>query len=142
MKKLLLVSAVLAVAILCVLAPTARAQAVYGSILGTVTDPQGAAVVGAKVTAIDQNKGTTQETTTNENGNYSVSHLVPDVYTVKVEAPGFKSAAQKDIPVSADVGARVDLALQLGSTSESVEVTAESPQLKTDRADVSTTITE
>src|SRR5207245_2803586 len=58
----------------------------------------------------------------------------------KVEAQGFKAAEQKDVTVNADTGSRVDLALQLGSTSESVEVTAEAPQLKTDRADVSTTL--
>src|SRR5258708_18708558 len=119
--------------------PRANAQAVYGNILGTVTDPQGAAVVGAKVTVTDKNKGTTQETTTNESGNYSVTHLIPDPYSVKVEAQGFKSSEQQDVTVSADTGARVDLALQLGSASESVEVTSEAPQLKTDRADVATT---
>ncbi len=122
--------------------PRANAQAVYGNILGTITDPQGATVVGAKVTVTDKNKGTTQETTTNESGNYSVTHLIPDPYSVKVEAQGFKSSEQQDVTVSADTGARVDLTLQLGSASESVEVTAETPQLKTDRADVATTFNE
>jgi outer membrane receptor protein involved in Fe transport len=122
--------------------PLANAQAVYGNILGTVTDPQGAAVVGATVTVTDVNKGTTDSTTTNESGNYSVTHLIPDPYSVKVEAQGFKSAEQKDVVVSADTGARVDLQLQLGSASEAVEVTAEAPQLKTDRADVATTFNE
>jgi hypothetical protein len=143
MKKAVSFSALLVVALLSsVSIPRASAQAVYGSILGTVTDPQGAAVAQAKVTITDQNKGTTQEATTNESGNYSVTHLVPDVYSVKVEAQGFKAAEQKDVTVSADVGARIDLALQLGATSESVEVTAEAAQLKTDRADVATTFTE
>jgi Carboxypeptidase regulatory-like domain/TonB dependent receptor len=119
--------------------PQARAQAVYGSILGTVTDPSGAAVVGANVTVTDQNKGTVQQAATNDSGNYSVTHLIPDPYTVSVEAQGFKKAQQKDVVVNADTGARVDLALQLGSATEAVEVTAETPQLKTDRADVATT---
>src|SRR6202140_836712 len=116
--------------------PQAKAQAVFGSILGTVSDPQGAAVAGAKVTVTDQNKGTIQETTTNESGNYTVTHLVPDAYTIRVEAKGFKATEQKDVTVSADNGVRLDLALQLGATSESIEVTSEVPQLKTDRADV------
>ena len=65
---------------LCMLMPTAAfAQAVYGSILGTVTDPQGAAVAGAKVTVTNQRKGTEDTTTTNGDGNYSVTHLVPDM---------------------------------------------------------------
>jgi Carboxypeptidase regulatory-like domain len=120
----------------------AYGQAVYGSILGTVTDPQGAAVVGAKVTVTDQRKGTSDEATTNESGNYSVTHLVPDVYTVRVEGAGFKAAELKDISVAADQGARVDVSLVLGGTSETVEVTGEAPELKTDRADVATSFNE
>src|SRR5438477_2458188 len=83
MKKAVSFSALLVVALLCsVSIPRASAQAVYGSILGTVTDPQGAAVVGAKVTVTDQNKGTSVETTTNESGNYSVTHLIADLYSI------------------------------------------------------------
>src|SRR5271157_1334654 len=117
----------------------AQAQAVYGSILGTVTDPQGAAVANAKVTVIDQRKGTSDTTTTNDSGNYSVTHLIPDVYTVRAEAPGFKTSEQKDVLVQADASANVPLQFQVGGTSETVEVTGEAPQLKTDRADVATT---
>jgi hypothetical protein len=104
--------------------------------LGTVTDPQGAAVANAKVTVTNQRKGTADTTTTNGDGNYSVTHLIPDVYTVSAESAGFKVSQTKDINVSADAGARVDLQFQVGGTSETVEVTAEAPQLKTDRADV------
>jgi carboxypeptidase family protein len=124
------------------LTPAAFAQAVYGSILGTVTDPQGAAVAGAKVTVTNQRKGTTDQTTTNADGNYSVTHLVPDLYSIKVEAAGFKASEQKDITVQADAAARVDLQTQVGGTSETVEVTAEAPQLKTDRADVAVSFNE
>ena len=122
--------------------PSAFGQAVYGSILGTVTDPQGAAVPNAKVTVTNQRKGSTDEATTNADGNYQVTHLVPDVYSVKVEAAGFKVSEQKDIPVQADASARVDLQVQVGGASETVEVTAEAPQLKTDRADVAVTFNE
>ena len=115
------------------------AQAVYGSILGTATDPQGAAVPGAKVTVTNQRKGTSDTTTTNPDGNYSVTHLIPDIYTVRVEAQGFKAAETKDVVVSVDTGSRVDLQLQVGGTTETVEVTGEAPQLKTDRADVAIT---
>jgi Carboxypeptidase regulatory-like domain/TonB dependent receptor len=111
-------------------------QAVYGSILGTVTDPSGAAVAGAKVSATSQTKNTSVDTTTNESGNYGITHLIPDVYTVRVESTGFKVLEFKDISVSADSGSRVDGQFQVGSTSEQVEVTSEAPQLKTDRADV------
>jgi hypothetical protein len=117
--------------------PSALGQAVYGSILGTVSDPSGAAVPGAKVIVTSQTKNVSTETTTNESGNYSVTHLIPDVYSVQIAGTGFKTLQFKNIQVSADTGAKVDGQFQVGSASEQVEVTAEAPQLKTDRADVS-----
>jgi hypothetical protein len=123
-------------------APKSTGQAVYGSILGTVTDQQGAAVAGAKVTVTSVGKGTIEETTTNEDGNYTVSHLIPDVYNVRIEATGFKSYDVKAIQVSADTGARLDARMDVGAVSQSIEVTGEIPQLKTDRSDVSITFNE
>ena len=118
------------------------AQAVYGSVLGTVTDQQGAAVAGAKVTVTSVTKGTVEEATTNADGNYTVSHLIPDVYNVRVEATGFKAYEVKAIQVSADTGSKVDARLDVGEVTQSIEVTGEIPQLKTDRADVSITFNE
>src|SRR6266436_8845400 len=115
---------------------TSLAQAVYGSILGTVTDPQGSAVTGAKVTVTSTTKGTTDETTTNESGNYTVTHLIPDTYKIRIEAPGFKATDIPSVQVSADTGANVDATMQVGEVTQSVEVTGEIPQLQTDRADV------
>src|ERR1700758_3331635 len=136
MKRSVWIS-VAVISLLCSLwVPSALGQAVYGSILGTITDPSGAAVAGAKVTVTSQTKNVSTETTTNESGNYSVTHLIPDVYTVRVEGSGFKTLEFKNIEVSADTGARVDGQFQVGSASEQVEVTAEADQLKTDRADV------
>jgi hypothetical protein len=140
MARKLFVAAAVCTFLIATLTPQLSvAQAVYGSILGTVTDPQGAAVPNAKVTVTDQRKGTSDQTTTNQDGNYSMTHLIPDVYTVKVEAPGFKTLEQKDINVNADAASRADLQFQVGGATETVEVTAEAPQLKTDRADVATT---
>ncbi|HZW92110.1 MAG TPA: TonB-dependent receptor [Candidatus Eremiobacteraceae bacterium] len=125
-------------ALLCgLLTSEAFGQAVFGSIEGTITDPSGAAVSGAKVTVTDQAKGTNDQSTTNESGNYTVTHLIPDPYTVRVEGSGFKVIEFRDVAISADTATRIDGQFQLGSTSEQVEVTAETEQLKTDRADVS-----
>src|SRR5258708_21232916 len=117
-------------------ASTSLAEAVYGSIFGTVTDLQGGAVTGAKVTVTSVTKNTTEETTTNESGNYSVTHLIPDTYKIRIEAPGFKATDIPIVQVSADTGAHVDATLQVGEITQSVEVTGEVPQLKTDRSDV------
>lgn len=115
---------------------TASGQAVYGSIFGTVTDPQGNVVAGAKVTVTSIGKSTVFEGVTNESGNYNVTHLIPDAYRVKIEGAGFKAYDVPSVQVSADAAARLDAQLQVGAVTQTVEVTAEIPQLKTDRADV------
>src|SRR6266478_2215481 len=125
-----------------VCASSSLGQAVYGSIFGTITDPQQNAVAGAKVTVTSIAKGTSQETTTNESGNYTVTHLIPDAYRVKIEAPGFKAHDLASVQVSADAAVHVDAELQVGAVTQTVEVTSEVPQLKTDRADVAITFNE
>jgi hypothetical protein len=117
-------------------APTTSAQAVFGSVLGTVTDAQGNAVVGAKVTVTSITKNTAYATTTNDSGNFSVTHLIPDNYRVHVEAAGFKAYDVASVTVNADSSVSVDAALQVGAVTQTVEVTGEVPQIKTDRADV------
>jgi hypothetical protein len=128
--------------VFCFSASSASAQAVYGSIIGTVNDPQGNAVAGAKVTVTSATKGTTEETTTNESGNYTVTHLIPDTYTVHVEAPSFKAFEAKDVVVQVDTSTRVDGQLQLGAVTQTVEVSGEIPQIITDRADVAISFNE
>ena len=91
MKRQVTLAGILVLCLLCALsASPAKGQAVYGSILGTVTDPQGAAVPGAKITVTSATKNTSEETTTNESGNYTVTHLIPDVYNVRIEAKGLR----------------------------------------------------
>ena len=118
----------------------AHAQAVYGSIFGTVTDKTGAVVAGATVTVTDESKGTVETETTNGSGDYTVSHLVPDSYDVKVDVKGFKSFLSKGVVVQADTAPRVDVSLEVaGGSNETITVDADAvPELKTDRADVST----
>jgi hypothetical protein len=145
MKKMLrtaFVLACLACAFL-LLNRTGSAQSVYGSIFGTVTDSTGAAIPGATVTVTDEAKGTVVTATTNGSGDYSVPHLIPDVYDLKVSAKGFKSFETKGISVQADTAPRIDPALEIGGETQTVEVNAEStPLLKTDRADVATVFNE
>jgi hypothetical protein len=115
------------------------AQSVYGSLFGTVTDSTGAAVPNATVTVRDEAKGIVVTATSNGSGDYSVPHLIPDVYDLKVTAKGFKAFEAKGISVEADTAPRIDPTLQVGAENTTVEVNADQePELKTDRADVST----
>src|SRR5450755_376462 len=115
-------------------------QAIYGSIYGQVTDSTGAGIPNATVTVKNVDKGTAVQTTSSSIGEYSVEHMIPDTYDISVTAPGFKGTEAKGIRVSADTSPKVDLKLEVGLTSETVTVTGEIPQLKTDRADVSLVI--
>src|SRR5579872_1991612 len=115
---------------------TTQAQALYGSIFGQVTDSSGAAIPNATITITDQAKGTSTQVRTSQSGEYQVPHLIPDSYNVAASATGFKPVETKGVQVSADAAAKIDLSLAIGSASETVTVTEETPQLKTDRADV------
>jgi hypothetical protein len=117
-------------------------QAVYGSIVGTVTDPSGAGVLLAKVTILDLARGITFSTAANEAGNYSQQHLIVGQYEVHVEASGFSTYVQKNVTVEVDAVTHVNAQIRPGEVHEEVNVTGESPLLKTDRADVSDTITQ
>ncbi len=119
-------------------ASTALGQAVYGNLIGTVTDPQGNAVAGAKITVTNISKGRTDEAVSNESGGYSVTHLIPDAYKIHIEAPGFKAYDIASVHVDADTSVRADAVLQVGAVTQTVEVTGEIPQLQTEKTDVST----
>jgi hypothetical protein len=113
------------------------AQAVFGQILGTVTDPTGAAIPNASITVTDVSKGTTVTLQSNGAGEFTVEHLIPDVYDIKVTAAGFKGYEQTGIQVYADTSPAVSAVLSAGAADQTVQVNADTvPQLKTDRADV------
>ena len=118
----------------------ANAQSVYGSIFGTVSDKTGAAVPGATITVTDEAKGTVVSVISNGSGDYSVSHLSPDIYDLKVTAKNFKSFETKGIQVEADTSPRIDPTLEVGGSDTTITVNADTqPELKTDRADVAAT---
>jgi len=118
------------------------AQAVFGSIVGTVTDEQGASVPNAKVTITDVNKGVSYETTSNASGDYAQQHLIVGTYRVRVEATGFQAFVQDTVQVNVDASTQVNATLKLGAVTQTVEVTAAVPLLKTEKTDVATTFTE
>ena len=107
-----------------------HAQAVSASLVGTITDTSGGAVPDSKVTIIETNTGVSRSGQTNESGNYTFSNLRPGVYTVVAERSGFKKASRAGVDVVVDTTVRIDLALQPGEVSETINVTAEAALLK------------
>ncbi len=120
----------------------ASAQAVYGSIFGTVVDSSGAVVPNATVTVANVSKGTSTRVQSDASGLYRVQHLIPDTYNVSAEAAGFKKVTTENVVVFADTAPKVDLTMAVGSTQESVVVTAAAPLLQTDHTDVNTILNE
>jgi hypothetical protein len=119
----------------------AMAQTITGSVTGTVSDPSGAAVAGAKVVATNVDTGVGTSTTTNADGVYVLRFLQIDHYKISIEAPGFGSASVG--PFSLEVGqeARVDAKLKVGSATENVVVTSTAPILNSENPSTGTSIT-
>ena len=134
--RLLMASAVLFAASIAV-AP-AHAQILYGSIVGTVTDAQGANVPGATVTIVNKETNLTRDTVTDAEGNFNLTNVLAGPYDVKVSLTGFREAVRTNVPVTIGQISRVDMALQVGTLSEVVTVQSAAELLQTDKADVST----
>ncbi|MBI1761451.1 MAG: TonB-dependent receptor [Acidobacteria bacterium] len=120
------------------LAGAANAQALYGSIVGNVTDPQGAALPGVAVTITNIGTGLKVETTTDETGSYIFRNLPTGIYNMTLSGKGFKQLQQSDISVTAGNPKRLDVALQIGTTQETVTVEADAATLKTEKSDLNT----
>ena len=132
----------LALFVLAFAVPSAQAQAVYGSIAGTVLDSSGGGVSGATVTTTDKERNVVYTTTTDSYGYYNQTHLIIGRYRVQVQLTGFKTEVVDDVNVAVDTVRTVDVTLQPGNVIEHVEVTDTIPLLKTERTDVSTTLSE
>ena len=116
------------------------AQEVTASIIGTVTDPSGAAVPGATVTATSQERGQTYKVETNDAGLYRIAQLPVGSYDLKVEKSGFAVATHPPFVLTLNQVARVDVPMKLGQASQTVEVTGAAPVMKTDATQVDTVI--
>jgi len=116
------------------------AQEVTASITGTITDPSGAAITGAKVTTTSQERGVTYTAITNDSGLYRISQLPVGTYDLKVEKSGFAVASFPAFVLTLNQVARIDIALKVGKTTETVEVTAAAPVLERETTQVDTII--
>jgi hypothetical protein len=119
--KAAILSILCAVVFLC---PFLYGQA-NGSFSGTVADKTGSVISSAKVTITSQNTGLTRDTKTDDSGHYVVPLLPVAVYTIRVEAQGFQTTAQKDLRLQVDEQREIDFTLTPASVSETVQVTAD-----------------
>lgn len=116
----------------CVL--PASAQLYTGSIAGTVTDPSGAVVSSAKVTAVDADKGFTYTGTSDSSGRYVLRNIPPGTYSVTIEAPNFERQRKTGVVIAVDQNAGVDFTLKVGAMTQTVEVQAQGVELQTEDA--------
>jgi len=122
------------------LACTAFGQSNRGTVTGTISDTAGAVVPGVPVVLTNTETGAKSETVSTGTGNYSLLQLPVGTYTLTAEQPGFSKYEQTNIKVDVAVTTRVDIVLKVGAATESVTVTAESSQLKTESAEQSMTL--
>jgi hypothetical protein len=119
---------------------SAWSQTVTAAIVGTVTDPAGAAVPGAAIKATSVERGTTYTAVTNDSGLYRISAIPVGNYTLTVEKSGFSTVAREQFVLTLNEVARIDVALKLGQQSETVKVSGMLPALKTETTQVDTII--
>jgi hypothetical protein len=110
-------------------------QAVDGSLIGTVTDTSGGSIASAKITLTETNTHIVKTGQTNSSGNYEFPGIPPGTYSVSAEMAGFKKEVKNGIVLEANTSPRADMQLQPGNVSETVEVTASTSILQTERAD-------
>ena len=133
---------VLAVALACLAGSSiSSAQEFRGSISGAVTDATGSMVAGAKVTVSETRTGTRTETQSDNSGHYTVPFLLPGDYDVSVRFEGFKEYVRKAIHLGAGEQPVIDVRLDVGETTQSVEVVADVPLVNNENSSIGQTIT-
>lgn len=135
-----LVACFVGLLVLSVVGGVARAQVLYGSLTGNVIDPAGAAVPTVRVEATNLGTNIKHQTNTDERGIYRFTDLQPGLYSVNVTAQSFRPFVETNVQVQADEVRRVDVQLQIATTTASVEVSADAVVLQTDKADVRTEV--
>jgi hypothetical protein len=118
------------------------AQAVTGTILGTVTDDSGAVLPGVSVTVTNTGTGLVRTAVTNEAGEFTVPSIPTGTYTVNAELQGFKTVSVPDLRLGVDQRLRVNVKLEVGAVSETITVVGSSPLVQTSSSELGTTVDE
>ena len=123
---------VMALAGIFAVTPASMAQNAYGSLVGTVSDSSGAVVPSATVTLTNPGTNENKVVQSDASGNYRILNLLPAQYRVEFEKTGFKRVVQSPITIQVDLTARLDVTLQVGQVTETVEVNTQPPLLQTE----------
>src|SRR5258706_6995915 len=115
-------------------------QSDRGTITGTVTDPSGAVIPDATVTVINANTNAKSVVLSTSSGSYAVPQLPTGTYKISVEKQGFKTAVRENLPLLLGQTVREDIGLEVGESSQTVEVEASAPLLKPETSEFSTAI--
>ena len=134
MHRKVLCLAILAIAGL--LAEPAWTQVLYGSLVGAIEDQSNAVVPKASVTITNKATGVTRETTSDDQGRFSLLNVLPGAYDLKIVASGFRTVTRTDVDVVINSVTRQDVRLEVGSVNEQVTVEASAAALQTDKSDV------
>jgi len=121
----------------CLIALSAFSQTDRGTITGTVSDPAGAVVANASIEATNVATGAVYNTESSATGNYTIAQLPAGTYTLSVTVTGFKKFVREGLVVQVAGTLRIDVPLEVGSTTESVTVVEAAPLLKTESTEVS-----
>ncbi len=118
------------------------AQAVTGTILGTVTDTTGAIIPGATITLTHAGTGLTRTVVSDSAGEYTVPSLPTGKYRVTAELSGFKTVTQPDVDLGVDQHVRINVRLEIGTVSETITITGQSPLVQISSSELGTTVAE
>lgn len=129
------------ICLLVLVAGTGKAQTSHGTIVGHVSDPSGAAVPGAQVTVTNLGTNVPSAYPTGPSGDFYIPSLLPGPYRVEAEKAGFKKEVVPSVNLEVDQTLRVDMVMQLGQTTQAIEVNAAAPMLQTDTATLGNVVT-
>ncbi len=119
-----------------------QGQSTYGAVAGTVTDPSGAAMTDAQVTLTNTGTSEKKTQTTNADGEYSFVNVIPGNYRLDVDKTGFKHLTRQPIEIQVQQSIRIDAALQIGSDTQTVEVSSETPLLQAETSSLGQVVEE
>src|SRR5499433_2881764 len=129
-KTLFVIAVVAGFSVCCLYAQT------FGEVTGRVTDPSGAVIPGASVTLTNVNTNAVRTVVTTEAGAYTLPSIAPGFYRLRTELAGFKAAVSEPFEVQVQQVVRLDMVLQLGQISETVEVAATADLLQSETASI------